>query len=177
MVTMGYRPIMWHLMKYYAHYGFKDFILCLGYRADYIKNYFLNYNECASNDFTLSEGAKASSCSRATSLTGGSRSSTPGVHSNIGKRLKAVEKHLMGRGVLPGQLFRWSQRSRLPDATRSLFRPAAVASFLSVQARRSTSHGDAERGRTCHCDRGHRTDKPAYQRRLLRVSRRDIPTT
>ena len=54
MITIGYRPLVWHLMKYYAHFGFKDFVLCLGYRADYIKNYFLTYNECESNDFTLS---------------------------------------------------------------------------------------------------------------------------
>ena len=58
MVTIGYRPILWHVMKYYAHFGHKDFVLCLGYRGDVIKNYFLNYNECLSNDFTLSEGGK-----------------------------------------------------------------------------------------------------------------------
>jgi glucose-1-phosphate cytidylyltransferase len=43
-------------MKYYAHFGHNEFILCLGYRADYIKDYFLSYSECASNDFTLSKG-------------------------------------------------------------------------------------------------------------------------
>ena len=41
MVPIGYRPILWHVMKYYAHYGHKDFILCLGYKADVIKKYFL----------------------------------------------------------------------------------------------------------------------------------------
>ena len=51
LVTIGYRPILWHLMKYYAHFGHNDFILCLGYRGDLIKDYFLNYNECMSNDF------------------------------------------------------------------------------------------------------------------------------
>ena len=43
MVPIGYRPILWHVMKYYAYYGHKDFILCLGYRADVIKKYFLEY--------------------------------------------------------------------------------------------------------------------------------------
>lgn len=56
MVAIGYRPILWHVMKYYAHYGHKDFILCLGYKADVIKRYFLEYNECVSNDFVLSQG-------------------------------------------------------------------------------------------------------------------------
>ena len=58
MVKIGYRPILWHLMKYYAHYGHREFILCLGYKADTIKEYFINYNEYLSNDFTLSNGGK-----------------------------------------------------------------------------------------------------------------------
>src|SRR5437773_2025746 len=58
MVPIGYRPVLWHVMKYYAHYGHKDFILCLGYRADAIKQYFLHYDECVSNDFSLSNGGK-----------------------------------------------------------------------------------------------------------------------
>src|SRR5262249_32051357 len=58
MVTIGYRPILWHVMKYYAHYGHKEFILCLGYKADMIKNYFLNYNEYLSNDFVMTDGGK-----------------------------------------------------------------------------------------------------------------------
>ena len=53
MVNLGYRPILWHVMKYYAHFGHKDFILCLGHRADAIKDYFLNYSEYVSNDFVL----------------------------------------------------------------------------------------------------------------------------
>ena len=45
-------------MKYYAHYGHKDFVLCLGYKGEMIKQFFLNYNECMSNDFVLSQGGK-----------------------------------------------------------------------------------------------------------------------
>ena len=77
MVEIGYRPILWHLMQWYAHYGHKDFILCLGYRGDYIKRYFLDYDECLSNDFVLSGGDMTCACSTATSRTGRSRSSTP----------------------------------------------------------------------------------------------------
>ena len=58
MAVIGYRPLLWHLMKYYSHYGHNDFILCLGYGADVIKESFLNYNECVSNDFVLSGGGK-----------------------------------------------------------------------------------------------------------------------
>jgi glucose-1-phosphate cytidylyltransferase len=53
MVEVGGRPILWHIMKLYAHYGFKDFILCLGYRGAQIKEYFLNY-QAMNNDFTIS---------------------------------------------------------------------------------------------------------------------------
>jgi len=56
LVNIGVRPIILHLMRYYAHYGHKAFILCLGYRGDLIREYFLNYQETASNDFVLSEG-------------------------------------------------------------------------------------------------------------------------
>ena len=65
------------MMKYYAHYGHKDFVLCLGYRGDVIKNYFLNYSECVSNDFVLSEGRKKLELMGPTSTIGRSRSWRP----------------------------------------------------------------------------------------------------
>src|SRR6266481_2387885 len=94
MVPIGYRPILWHVMKYYAHYGHKDFILCLGYKADVIKNYFRNYDECVSNDFVLSRGGK--NLELLSSDIGDWRITfvDTGLSSNIGMRLKAVEKHL-----------------------------------------------------------------------------------
>lgn len=58
MVEIGGRPILWHIMKSYAHYGFRDFILCLGYRGNMIKDYFLNY-EAMNNDFTICLGQKS----------------------------------------------------------------------------------------------------------------------
>ena len=77
LVKVGLRPILWHLMRYYAHYGHKDFILCLGHRGDQIREFFLQYNECLSNDFTLSEGGATSSFIPAISRTGESPSLTP----------------------------------------------------------------------------------------------------
>ncbi|MFN3597480.1 MAG: glucose-1-phosphate cytidylyltransferase [Rubricoccaceae bacterium] len=58
MVHIGSRPILWHLMKYYAHFGHKDFILCLGHGAEYIKRYFVEYDETVSNDFVLGQGGE-----------------------------------------------------------------------------------------------------------------------
>ena len=92
MVTIGYRPIVWHLMKYYAHYGHKEFILCLGYRGDVIKNYFLNYTETLSNDFVLSEGGKKLELLKSDIQDWKITFVDTGLSSNIGMRLKAVER-------------------------------------------------------------------------------------
>src|SRR5258705_12054608 len=99
MVTIGYRPILWHVMKYYAHYGHKDFVLCLGYRGDVIKNYFLNYSECLSNDFTLSKGGKNLKLFNSDIDDWNITFADTGATSNIGQRLKAVEKYLDGEEV------------------------------------------------------------------------------
>ena len=58
MVPIGNRPILWHVMKYFAHFGHKDFVICLGYKGEVIKEFFLNYNEALSNDFVLSRGRR-----------------------------------------------------------------------------------------------------------------------
>jgi glucose-1-phosphate cytidylyltransferase len=96
MIHIGYRPIIWHVMKYYAHFGHKDFILCLGHRSDVVKNYFLNYNECASNDFVLSDGGKKLELINADIHDWRITFADTGINSNIGQRLKAVEKYLDG---------------------------------------------------------------------------------
>jgi glucose-1-phosphate cytidylyltransferase len=99
MVNIGYRPILWHVMKYYAHFGHKDFILCLGYRADAIKNYFLNYNEYLSNDFTMSKGGKDLHLENSDIADWKITFVDTGLKTNIGQRLKAVEKHLTNEEI------------------------------------------------------------------------------
>jgi glucose-1-phosphate cytidylyltransferase len=94
MVPVGYRPILWHLMRYYAHYGHKDFILCLGYRADFIKQYFLNYDETVSNDFVLREGGKKVDLLASDIQDWNITFVDTGLTSNIGQRLKAVQPFL-----------------------------------------------------------------------------------
>ena len=58
MMPIGDRPLLWHVMRYYAHFGHTEFILCLGYGAQAVKDYFLNYDETASNDFVLTKGGE-----------------------------------------------------------------------------------------------------------------------
>src|SRR5512146_1143145 len=96
MVEIGYRPILWHVMKYYAHFGHKDFILCLGYRGDVIKKYFLNYDECVSNDFILTQGGRTLELLNSDIQDWKITFADTGTHSNIGQRLKAVSKYLDG---------------------------------------------------------------------------------
>src|SRR3954465_15469801 len=55
LVEVGQRPVLWHIMKLYAHHGFRQFVLCLGYRGWMIKEFFLNY-EARNNDFTIALG-------------------------------------------------------------------------------------------------------------------------
>ena len=77
MVPIGDRPILWHVMKYFAHFGHKRFVICLGYKGEVIKEFFLSYNEAMSNDFVLTNGGRSVELLGTTSRTGRSRSSTP----------------------------------------------------------------------------------------------------
>lgn len=94
LVNIGYRPIIWHLMRYYAYYGHKEFILCLGYRGDMIKNFFLHYDECLSNDFVLSEGGRRIETLSSDIDDWKITFVDTGMHANVGERLTAVRKHI-----------------------------------------------------------------------------------
>lgn len=95
MVPIGYRPILWHLMKYYASYGHKDFILALGHQSDTIKDYFLRYDECLSNDFVLNGPGKPQLFNRDIDDWKITFVDT-GIHSNIGQRLRVLRPYLEG---------------------------------------------------------------------------------
>ncbi|NUS43965.1 MAG: glucose-1-phosphate cytidylyltransferase [Mycobacteriaceae bacterium] len=94
MQMVGPRPLLWHVMRYYAHYGHKDFVLCLGYGAAHIKNFFLTYQESVSNDFVIRSGRVELLRSDISdwSIT----FVDTGVESPIGERLRRVREHLDG---------------------------------------------------------------------------------
>src|SRR6185295_5148434 len=94
LVNVGHRPILWHLMRYYAHFGHKDFILCLGYRGDLIREYFLNYNECMSNDFVLADAGKKIELLTRDLDDWRITFVDTALQSNIGQRLQRVRKYL-----------------------------------------------------------------------------------
>jgi glucose-1-phosphate cytidylyltransferase len=132
MVPIGYRPILWHLMKYYAHYGHTDFILCLGHRADVIKDYFLHYDECVTNDFVLRGNRRdpqlLSSDIDSWSIT----FVDTGIESNIGQRLCAVREHLAGEEVFLANYADNLTDAPLPAMIEHHRAQGKVASFISV---------------------------------------------
>ncbi len=137
MVRIGYRPILWHIMKYYAHFGHKEFILCLGWKANVIKEYFLNYNECVSNDFVLSRGGDSVTLLSSDIQDWKITFVDTGTSSNIGQRLKAVQRHLDGEEVFLANYTDGLSDVHLPDLVDTLHKHNSVASFLSVKPRHS----------------------------------------
>jgi glucose-1-phosphate cytidylyltransferase len=96
LVNIGVRPIIWHLMRYYAHYGHTEFILCLGYRGDMVREYFLKYEESLSNDFTLHGDSRRVEL-HSTDISGWKITFVDtGLHTNIGQRLLKVRSYLAG---------------------------------------------------------------------------------
>ena len=96
LVNIGYRPILWHLMRYYAHYGHRDFVLCLGYRGDLVREYFLNYREAMGSDFTLQIGQGTSrTLLHSSDIEGWNITFVDtGLHSSIAQRLVRVRKYV-----------------------------------------------------------------------------------
>ncbi len=133
MVQIGYRPMLWHVMKYYAHFGHKDFILCLGYRADAIKKYFLDYNECTSNDFVLSGGGRKVELFNSDIHDWRITFVDTGVDSNIGQRLKAIEKHLSGEEEFLANYSDGLTDLPLPQQLEHFHQQGKIASFLCVR--------------------------------------------
>jgi glucose-1-phosphate cytidylyltransferase len=137
LVNVGYRPILWHLMRYYAHFGHKDFVLCLGYRGDMIREFFLDYRAAMSTDFVLSEGGKRIELFEDGVDDWRITFVDTGMHSNLGERLMRV-KHLVKDE--PMFLANYSDGlSDLPlDQYVAAFRKAgSLASFLSVRPSQS----------------------------------------
>jgi len=133
MVTIGTRPILWHLMKYYAHFGHKDFIICLGYKGNVIKDYFLHYDEAVSNDFVWSQGGRSIEYVNRDIDDWTITFVETGSLSNIGERLKAVEPYLRDEEMFLANYGDGLSDLMLPDMVDTFRRSGAIASLLLVQ--------------------------------------------
>lgn len=137
LVTIGNRPILWHLMQYYAHFGHREFILCLGYRGDLIREYFINYDARLADDFVLDRGSSRLHQCHSDVPDWTIHFIDTGMKSNIGQRLAAVEPLVRDD---PMFLANYSdQLSDLPlnPYLDSFRRSNAIAGFLSVRPSQS----------------------------------------
>jgi glucose-1-phosphate cytidylyltransferase len=133
MVTIGTRPILWHLMKYYAHFGHKDFILCLGYKGNVIKDYFLHYDESVSNDFVWSQGGKKVQYLNRDIDDWTITFVETGANATIGERLKATEPYLAQEEVFLANYGDGLSDLPLPTMLHAFYESKAIASLLLVQ--------------------------------------------
>ncbi|MQA03029.1 MAG: glucose-1-phosphate cytidylyltransferase [Streptosporangiales bacterium] len=94
MMTIGDRPVLWHVMRYYAHFGHNEFILCLGFGATAVKQYFLQYQETHSNDFVLAKGGQQIELLDSDISEWRITFVDTGIETSIGERLRMVRRHL-----------------------------------------------------------------------------------
>ena len=111
MITVGDRPILWHIMRYYSSFGYRDFVLCLGYKAEAVKEYFLNYQEALTNDFVLRDGGRRVELLSTDIQDWSITFIDTGLRTTIGQRLKAVEEY-----IGPDEIFLTNYGDTLTDA-------------------------------------------------------------
>ncbi|MEM6550579.1 MAG: glucose-1-phosphate cytidylyltransferase [Planctomycetota bacterium] len=148
MVSVGSRPILWHVMKYYAHFGHRDFILCLGWQANVIKDYFLHYEESVSNDFVLHGNGKGVELLSSDIDDWNITFVDTGIKANIGQRLMKVRPFLEGEGTFLANYTDGVSDLDLPSLVKAHREHEAVATFVSVRPQQSFHLVDhAEGGR------------------------------
>jgi glucose-1-phosphate cytidylyltransferase len=137
MVEIGYRPILWHVMKYYAHFGHREFILCLGHRADAIKKYFVDYDESLSNNFVLTNGGNDLQLLNSDIGDWKITFIDTGLNTNVGQRLRAVEKYLGEDEIFLANYADGLSDLYFPDYLAKFQKSGKLAAFLSVRPTQS----------------------------------------
>jgi glucose-1-phosphate cytidylyltransferase len=135
MIEVGGRPILWHIMRYYAAWGHNDFILCLGYKGDVVKRYFLEYNGAMLNDFVLDrngDGVKLELLSRDLEEWRITFVDT-GLNSTIAERLKAVGPYLANENAFLATYGDGLTDAPLPTLIESFHASDKIAQFISVR--------------------------------------------
>jgi glucose-1-phosphate cytidylyltransferase len=133
MIPIGSRPVLWHVMKYYAHFGFTDFVLCLGYRAEVIKDFFLTYNEALANDFVLSNGGAKVHLLKTDIHDWNITFVDTGLQASIGERLRAVRHLLTDDEIFLANYGDTLTDADLPAMIARAREEDAMASFLAVR--------------------------------------------
>ena len=132
MAMVGERPLLWHVMRYYAHYGHTEFILCLGYGASYVKDFFLSYDETRSNDFVLENGAREIKLFSTDISDWKITFVDTGLYSAIGERLRRVRQFVENEPVFLANYADVLTDAALPDMIERFEASDAVAGLLAV---------------------------------------------
>jgi len=133
LVHIGERPILWHIMKYYAHYGHKEFILCLGWKADVIKEYFRDRNGMARHGANESAKSNGPEQIRYDEEGWDITFVDTGSDACIGQRLKAVQPYLEGEEVFLANYADGLTDLPLPDIIDGFRETNPVGMFISVR--------------------------------------------
>jgi glucose-1-phosphate cytidylyltransferase len=132
MAMVGERPLLWHVMRYYAHYGHTEFILCLGYGASAVKDFFLTYDETRSNDFVIQNGARDVQLFSTDISDWRITLVDTGLRSAIGERLRRVRRFVDGDEMFMANYADVLTDAPLPDMIQRFESSSAVASLLAV---------------------------------------------
>jgi glucose-1-phosphate cytidylyltransferase len=132
MSLIGDRPLLWHVMRFYAHYGHTEFVLCLGYGAAAVKEYFLRYDETLSNDFTLSGGGGEIALFSSDITDWKITFIDTGLHATIGERLLRVRQHVAEESMFLANYGDTLSDVRLPELIDRFSRSDAAVSMLAV---------------------------------------------
>jgi glucose-1-phosphate cytidylyltransferase len=133
MIQVGDRPILFHIMRYYAHFGHTEFILCLGYKAKMVKDYFLRYSEAPCNDFVLSKGGRALEILHNEIEDWRITFVDTGLHSNIGQRLKIVQPYIGDDELFLANYSDVLTDAPLPSMIATAVERGKIATFLCVR--------------------------------------------
>src|SRR6202000_1412205 len=133
MAMIGERPMLWHVMRYYAHFGHTDFVLCLGYGASYVKSFFLNYDETRSNDFVLHGSDSRQVTLFKTDISDWNITFVDtGLNSQIGERGHRVGGFVDGEPMFLANYADVFTNAPLPDMIAGFEASSAVVSLLAV---------------------------------------------
>ncbi|CAN5463652.1 glucose-1-phosphate cytidylyltransferase [soil metagenome] len=130
MAMVGDRPLIWHVMRYYAHFGHTEFILCMGYGARHITRYFLDYEEARSNDFIISAGTVTPLSTDIADWV--ITFCNTGFDTPIGERLRRVIDHLGDDEMFLANYADVLTDAPLDDIVETFAASDATASLLAV---------------------------------------------
>ena len=132
MAMIGERPMLWHVMRYYAHFGHTDFVLCLGYGASYVKDFFLNYDETRSNDFVLERGDRSAKLFKTDISDWRITFVDTGLNAPIGERLRRARRFVQDEPMFLANYADVFTNAPLTEMIARFEASRAVVSLLAV---------------------------------------------